>query len=178
MFINRYLKCTVLLKLFLRLNIGGGGAIECIYYMQTRCTYMYVRNMYQNMMSFLCFKLNPLRIQGTVHATIFNLLCVFQMVTSCGMKALFGLFSGTPKPTTLNAELNAQIITVSETAQFYTAFDLLKFDKFSLITSQSCMEMSTRQSSVVLYGYSCQSFFGSIFRLCMIINHQIMMFSP
>lgn len=94
------------------------------------------------------------------------------------MKALFGLFSGTPKPTTLNAELNAQIITVSETAQFYTAFDLLKFDKFSLITSQSCMEMSTRQSSVVLYGYSCQSFFGSIFRLCMIINHQIMMFSP
>lgn len=66
---------------------------------------------------------------------IFKLLCVFQMVTSCGMKALFGLFSGTPKPTTLNAELNAQIITVSETAQFYTAFDLLKFDKFSLITS-------------------------------------------
>lgn len=69
------------------------------------------------------------------------------------MKALFGLFSGTPKPTTLNAELNAQIITVSETAQFDTAFDLLlKFDKFSSITSQSCMEMSTRQSSVVLYG--------------------------
>lgn len=74
------------------------------------------------------------------------------MVTSCGMKALFGLFSGTPKPTTLNAELNAQIITVSETAKLYTALDLLKFDKFSSITSQSCMEMSTRQSSVVLYG--------------------------
>lgn len=69
------------------------------------------------------------------------------------MKALFGLFSGTPKPTTLNAELNAQIITVSETAKLYTALGLLlKFDKFSSVTSQSCMEMSTSQLSVVLYG--------------------------
>ncbi|XP_022336615.2 RRP12-like protein isoform X1 [Crassostrea virginica] len=33
------------------------------------------------------------------------------MVTSSGMKALYGLFSGSPKPTSLNAELNAQIVT-------------------------------------------------------------------
>ena len=38
------------------------------------------------------------------------------MVTSSGMKALYGLFSGSPKPTSLNAELNAQIVTVSITA--------------------------------------------------------------
>lgn len=144
MFINRCRKCTVHLKIFLRLN--KGGAIECIYYISYK---MYVHVCEEYVPE---HKLNPLRMQGTVHATILNLLCVFQMVTSCGMKALFGLFCGTPKPTTLNAELNAQIITVSETAKLYTAFDLLKFDKFSSITSQSCMEMSTRQLSVVLYG--------------------------
>ncbi|XP_061180059.1 RRP12-like protein isoform X1 [Saccostrea echinata] len=32
------------------------------------------------------------------------------MVTSCGMKALYGLFNGNPRATTLNAELNAQMI--------------------------------------------------------------------
>ena len=35
-----------------------------------------------------------------------------QMVTACGMQALYGLFSCQPKPSSVNAELNAQIITV------------------------------------------------------------------
>ena len=39
------------------------------------------------------------------------------MVKSAGMKALHGLFSGNPKPTSLPADLNAQIITVSNTVQ-------------------------------------------------------------
>lgn len=67
------------------------------------------------------------------------------------MKALYGLFSGTPKPTTLNAELNAQIITVSEIAKCYTALELLTFDKFSSVSSWFFMEMSSRQLSVELY---------------------------
>lgn len=171
MFINRCLKCTVHLKIFLRLN--KGGAIECIYYISYK---MYVHVCEEYVPE---HKLNPLRMQGTVHATILNLLCVFQMVTSCGMKALFGLFSGTPKPTTLNAELNAQIITVSETAKLYTAFDLLKFQLINFLQSLpnlvwKCLPVSYLQ----YYMASCQSLFGSIFRLCMIINHQIMMFSP
>ena len=37
------------------------------------------------------------------------------MVKSAGMKALHGLFSGNAKPTSLPADLNAQIITVSIT---------------------------------------------------------------
>lgn len=73
------------------------------------------------------YKLNFLRMQGIVYVIIFNLFCVFQMVIFCGMKVLFGLFSGIFKLIILNVELNVQIIIVSEIVKFYIVFDLLKF---------------------------------------------------
>lgn len=41
---------------------------------------------------------------------------LFQMVTSCGMQTLYGMFVNKPKPSNLSAELNAQLITVSITS--------------------------------------------------------------
>lgn len=38
---------------------------------------------------------------------------LFKMITTCGMQALHGLFSSRPKASTLPADLNAQLITVS-----------------------------------------------------------------
>lgn len=40
------------------------------------------------------------------------------MVKSAGMKALHGLFIGEPKSTSLPADLNAQIITVSSQTMY------------------------------------------------------------
>ena len=47
------------------------------------------------------------------HHILLNFDFLYQMVKSAGMKALHGLFVGDPKPTSLPADLNAQIITVS-----------------------------------------------------------------
>ncbi|XP_048746321.2 RRP12-like protein isoform X2 [Ostrea edulis] len=55
------------------------------------------------------FSLNSVK---SVCETILRVMTLSNvMVTSCGMKALYTLFNGNPKATTMNAELNAQIIT-------------------------------------------------------------------
>ncbi|KAK3094601.1 hypothetical protein FSP39_003915 [Pinctada imbricata] len=54
----------------------------------------------------------PLNSVKSVCETILRMMTLSNvMVTACGMQALYGLLSSKPKPTTLSAELNAQIIT-------------------------------------------------------------------